>query len=545
MSNNNSNQNLPNNQLRHQFPILNHYAKISKPYFYFDSAATSHKPQIVVDRITKFYTTENASSHSIHSFGNEVENMVENTRIKVAEFIGGESDQIIFTKGATESLNLVANSFRIDFESIENIKKSAVIKNTVILSEGGSGFGFPEQASPRQAKDLHNIQDAQQPQKIKKTKILILESEHHSNILPWINICQKNHSKNTAILSNAKDPHIIQDTQPLNQILKKPTYEFFNLQSNYIIDLQKLEKLFQSGEYYAFAFAHISNVLGIINPVDAICELCAKYGVLSVVDGTQAVICQDVSVKNLNCDYYAFSGHKMYGPTGIGVIYAKNPQNLNNYQTGGEMVDIVTLDQVVYKETPYNLEAGTLNFAGIAGLGAATDWITLNKKEIQAQNELLTKYFWDKLNSTFLVSAKSTVILSKAKDPHIIQDAPEPNRHSEQSEESHEFQNKTTTENKQSVFSIQLYGSYNESKIGIFSFNILDQHQSIISPFDIATILSSKGIAVRSGQHCAGILHQSLNISNSLRFSLACYNTTDEIDYVIDELHKTIKKLTS
>jgi cysteine desulfurase / selenocysteine lyase len=294
--------------------------------------------------------------------------------------------------------------------------------------------------------------------KLKATdKILVCIAEHHSNILPW---------------------------QRLTQVIGCQI-EYFAILETGEIDMQDLESKIKDAK--VVCFSHVSNVLGLENNVAQICNLAKSIGAICVVDGTQAVSHLNVDVKKLGCDFYCFSGHKVYGPTGIGVLYGKQEllEQLPNYKLGGEMVESVTQSKNFFKESPYRFEAGTSNFAGIIGLKAALVWLRENQKQIFETESLLTKYLQKKL---------------------------------------------------QQIPGLQVLGS-KPKDIPLFSCTLEN-----INSFDLATELDFAGIAIRSGQHCAGLLHEFLGLSSSWRVSLGCYNTLEEIDFFVEKINQTIDK---
>lgn len=400
---------MPNNPLRSQFPFFGNSNNI-----YLDSAASSHKPQVVVDSIVDFYTKEYASNHGIHSLASDLNNRIEECRESIAELINVYSpSEIVFTSGATESLNLLASTIK-------------VLKG--------------------------------------KKKILVSVSEHHSNILPWQELA---HRQGLEI-------------------------EYFGLEASGKIDLVDLKSKLNI-EVAILAITHCSNVLGIINDIQGICELASLYKIITVVDATQSIVHTDVDVRDLGCDFLVFSGHKIYGPTGIGVLYGpkKQLELLNNYKVGGEMVELVTMNKNYYKEIPYRLEAGTINLDGIIGLGTAIQWFRANKEQAWKIERELSQYCYTEL---------------------------------------------------QKISGIKFLVDYSGFSSGfhstIFSFTITG-----INTFDLAQYLNLQNISVRSGQQCAGILHEYLGIDNSLRVSLGCYNTREDIDKLILALQVGIEKL--
>jgi cysteine desulfurase / selenocysteine lyase len=418
--------------LRSQFPFFSNNSNI-----YVDSAASTQKPQAVIEAMTDFYSSTYSSNHGVHDLSNNLNDQIEECRSRVARFINTkDSKEIIFTTGATESFNLIASTIRVP-------------KN--------------------------------------KNNILICIAEHHSNLLPWQVLAEKNGLE----------------------------IRYFGLTNNGEINIKDFESKIDS-ETFLVAVSHCSNVLGIINDIESICKTCSNYGSISVVDATQSIVHSEVDVKEINCDFLAFSGHKIYGPTGIGVLYGKFEQleKLDNYKVGGEMVELVTKEKNYWKETPYRFEAGTINLAGIIGLNAAIEWFTENHKEIFEVEESLYQYCIEKLteieNLNFIVF-KKPVILNSFQNPLII-------------ESKEEIKHKET--------------SLNTTNIPIFTFTIQG-----INLYDLAEYLNLKDISIRVGQHCTGLLHEYLELDSTLRISLACYNTKEDIDKVVEEIKNGIEKL--
>ena len=413
------------NLLRNQFPMLN-----NPNLKYLDSAATSQKPQVVIDSIVSFYTHYYASSHGVHSLAQNITNSVENSRNMVANFVGGDSDEIIFVSGATDGINLIANGF------LEGTLQKHSDVFDLMVDEIG--------------------------------EVLICVAEHHSNILPWQRLC--------------------------NFVGLKLVY--FGVLPSGNIDMQDLESKINIHTKLVICSA-VSNTLGVINDVKAICGLAHRFRALVVVDTTQAVAHFDIKIKDWDCDFLIFSGHKIYAPTGIGILYAKSNllARMPSYRLGGEMVESVSITQNIYKNNPYRFEAGTSNFAGIIGLQTALEWFVSNKKIIFEHEKILQKQLLKQLLS---------------------------------------------------IPKIQIYGyDYDLSveqncdrRIGLVSFNIEN-----INALDLAILLDLKGVCVRAGQHCTGILHENLNIVSSCRISLGCYNTIEEIDFTINSILQIIPKL--
>ena len=382
-----------------------------KDNYYFDNAATSQKPQMVIDRISAYYAGFNSNVHrGVHHLSQKATDAYENARIRVKDFIGASSaKEIVFTKGTTDSINLLAFSF---------------------------GETFIE----------------------KGDEIIVSELEHHSNIVPWQMLCERKKAKLRVIPVNDKGELLLDEYAKL---------------------LNERTKL--------VAVGHVSNALGTINPIKNIIDLAHKNNSLVLIDGAQAVAHLSVDVQSLDCDFYAFSSHKMYGPMGIGVLYGKKVllEKLQPYQGGGEMIESVSFEKTTYNELPYKFEAGTPDVADVLGLEAAIDFI-----EKEGMENL---------------SALETDLLDYA------------------------------TQELKKIERIQIIGRA-EHKAGVLSFLIDGIH-----PYDAATILDQFGIAVRTGNHCAEPIMKRLGIRGTIRASFAAYNTHEEIDRFVKALLKTIE----
>ncbi|MBA6341296.1 SufS family cysteine desulfurase [Colwellia sp. MB02u-10] len=392
---------------RQQFPIL--AGKVNgKPLIYFDNAATTQKPSCVIDSHKNYYQSNNANVHrSSHALSARATVAYESVREKAQKFINAKtSKEIIWTKGCTESINLVAQSW-----------------GRTIL----------------------------QP----NDEIVLSYSEHHANIVPWQIVAKQTGAKIKVL--------------PLTK-----TGE---------IDVAQLEGII--GERTKIVcFGHISNVVGRINPIEEIIRVANKYQALTLVDGAQAIAHLSVDVSVLGCDFYVFSAHKMYGPTGVGVLYGKQEllEKMPPYQAGGEMIKAVSFEQTTFNDLPYKFEAGTPNIAGVVALGAAISFIEKQGHSgIFAYERQLTQYCFEQLSSVQGLN-------------FIVDEAPD---------------------------------------IPVFSFTIAGQHNH-----DVATALDSVGIAVRSGHHCAMPLMQYLNIDGCIRLSLSAYNSFQEIDFTVQQLRR-------
>ena len=394
------------NKIRDQFPILNRKVNGEK-LTYLDNGATSQKPQSVIDAINNYYRDENSNVHrGIHLLSERATDKFEQTRIAVQLFIGAKHNhEIIFTKGTTDSINLVANGFRS------------------LLKEGN--------------------------------EILISELEHHSNIVPWQMCCD---------VSGA-------------------TLKVIPILDNGELDMDKFEKLLSENTKLV-ALSHVSNSLGTINPIEEMIEKCHRVGAKVLIDGAQAASYISLNMQDLDADFYCFSAHKMYGPTGVGVLYGKEEclNELPPYQGGGEMIKEVSFEKTTYADLPHKFEAGTPNIAGVIAFKNAIDFIS----ELGIEN--IAKHVKDLL--------------------------------------------KYTTSEILKIEGVKIYGT-SEKKSGIISFNIKELH-----PYDIGMILDKLGVAIRTGHHCTQPVMNYYKIPGTARISIAVYNTIKEIDICI----KSIKK---
>ncbi|MFA5959229.1 MAG: cysteine desulfurase [Tatlockia sp.] len=393
--------------IRRVFPVL-HQTINDYPLTYLDNAATTQKPQTVIDAIKYYYEHDNANVHrGMHALSMRATQQYEAVRSKVQHFINANSvRECIFVRGTTEGINLVAQSF---------------VAPRILPGE----------------------------------EILITHMEHHSNIVPWQMVCKKTGAR----LQVA--PISIEGEVLLDEFEKKLT---------------------DNTKFVAINYA--SNALGTINPVKKMIEMAHAHGALVLLDGAQSTAHLPIDVQALDCDFYAFSGHKMYGPTGIGVLWGKEHllDDMMPYQGGGEMISYVTFEATEYATLPHKFEAGTPNIAGAIGLGAAMDFLwSLDMEAIAAYEAHLLAY---------------------------------------------------ATEAIQSIRGFNIVGTAKE-KVPIISF----VHGKIHS-HDIATILDSSGIAIRSGHHCAMPLMDFLQVAATTRISLSFYNTTEEIDRCVQALHK-------
>jgi len=398
---------LDTDAIREDFPILEQMV-YGKPLVYLDNAATSQKPRVVIDELTQYYSTDNSNIHrGVHLLSERATASYEAARVKAQRFINAaESKEVIFTRGTTEAINLVANSY-----GRANVKAG--------------------------------------------DEILITAMEHHSNIVPWQILCDEKGARLRVAPINDEGELILEE---LAALINRKTK---------IISL-----------------VHVSNALGTINPIRAVVEIAHRHEVPVMIDGAQAAPHIRLDVQELDCDFYAFSGHKVYGPTGIGVLYGKAEllDAMPPYQGGGDMIASVAFDKTTYNTLPYKFEAGTPNIAGTIGLGAAIDYV--NKLGI----ERIARYEHELLEY-------GTEALSQ-------------------------------------ISGLRLIGTAKE-KAGVLSF-VLDG----VHPHDVGTILDREGIAIRTGHHCAMPLMNRFGIPATARASLAFYNTRKEIDALVEGIHK-------
>lgn len=395
-------------ELREQFPILNQEVN-GHPLVYLDSAATSQKPRQVLDAIKKYYEWDNANVHrGVHTLGSRATDAYEGAREKVARFLNATSpEEIVFTRGTTTALNLVAASY-----------------GKAVLKPGD--------------------------------EIVITPMEHHSNLIPWQQVAKATGA----------------------------TLKYLPLQNDGTISLDDVEATLTANTKIV-SVMHVSNVLGLVNPVKEIAEIAHRYGAAMVVDGAQSVPHMKIDVQALDCDFFAFSGHKMCGPTGIGALYGKKSllQNMEPIEFGGEMIDFVDLYESSWKDAPWRFEGGTPIIAGAVGLGAAIDFLQEIGLDTIHQHELkLAAYAYDKLSM---------------------------------------------------IDGITIYGP-EEDRIGLVTFNLDDIH-----PHDVATVLDAKGIAIRAGHHCCQPLMRWLEVSATARASFYLYNTEEDIDQLVSALLET------
>lgn len=398
--------------IRKHFPALSREVK-GKPLVYFDNAATTQKPEVVIDALVNYYSNYNANIHrGIHTLAEEATAAFEATRDTAQQFINAASrEQIIFTGGTTEGINLVAQTW-----GRQNIKAG--------------------------------------------DEIILSNMEHHSNIVPWYILAQE----------------------------KGALLKVIPINDNGELIMDEFEKLL-SEKTKLVSIVHVSNALGTINPVKTIIEKAHEAGAVVLVDGAQSTVHLDIDVQNMDCDFFVLSSHKIYGPTGVGVLYGKKHllQSMPPYQGGGEMIREVYFDNITYNDLPYKFEAGTPNIAGTVAFKAALDFTkTIGKEKIRRHENELLSYATGQLEQI-----DGLRIIGKAKN-----------------------------------------------KISVISF-VVDK----VHPQDLGILLDNRGIAVRTGHHCAQPLMDCYKIPGTTRASFAMYNTKEEIDALITGLNKAIKML--
>ncbi len=399
------------NKIRDEFPILDQ--KINgEDLIYLDNAASTQKPKSVINAIKDYYENDHSNVHrGVHTLSVRATEAYENARVKVAEFLNSPNvHQIIFTKGTTDSINLIASS-------VTNLVQ-------------------------------------------KDDEILITSMEHHSNIVPWQELCKRTGAVLKVIPINKNGELLIDEY------------------TNMISSRTKI-----------ISIVHLSNTLGTINPVEDIIEIAKSHDVITVIDGAQAAGHLPIDVQKLDCDFYLFSGHKIFGPTGIGVLYGKENilNEIDPYQFGGEMILKVTFEETTYNDLPHKFEAGTPNIAGAVGIGASIDFINGLDRDLAHQHEMsLHDYALEKLEE---------------------------------------------------IEGVRIIGNAS-NKSAIISFVIDGLH-----PHDIGTIINQKGIAVRTGHHCTMPLMDFYSIPGTVRASFSIYNNHSEVDKLIDAIKLAIKML--
>ncbi|WP_342555155.1 cysteine desulfurase [Paenibacillus sp. FSL R7-0652] len=397
-----------NPSIREQFPIL-HQEINGHPLVYLDSAATSQKPRAVIDAVKHYYEYENSNVHrGVHTLGSRATDAYEGAREKVAKFINARRTQeIIFTRGTTTALNLVASSY-----ARANCKEG--------------------------------------------DEIVLTQMEHHSNLIPWQQVAKETGA----------------------------TLKYIPLQSDGHIELADVEQTITSRTKIV-AIAYVSNVMGLVHPVKEIAEIAHRNGAVIVVDGAQSTPHMKVDVQDLDCDFYALSGHKMCGPTGIGALYGKKAllESMEPIEFGGEMINDVGLYDSNWKELPWKFEGGTPIIAGAVGLGAAIDFLEqIGMDEIAHHEGVLAAYAAERLSE---------------------------------------------------IDGLTIYGPA-KRHVGVVTFNLGDVH-----PHDVATVLDASGIAIRAGHHCCQPLMRWLEVSSTARASFYLYNNEQDVDRLVSALIQT------
>lgn len=394
-------------KVRRDFPVLSTAVK-GHPLVYLDNAATSQKPSVVINALADYYQEYNSNIHrGVHYLSQKATDAYEDARSKIRRFINAEKvEEIIFVRGTTEAINLVAQSY------------------------GRKHIGRGDE-------------------------VLITAMEHHSNIVPWQMVCEEKGGKLTVV--------------PMTD--------------NGELILDAYAKLL-SARTRIVAITHVSNALGTVNPVKELIAIAHAKGIPVLIDGAQAIPHLHIDVRDLDCDFYAFSGHKMYGPTGIGILYGKQEflEMMPPYQGGGDMIKSVTFEKTVYNDLPHKFEAGTPNISGGIALGIAIDYLgSFDRKSVQEFERSVLDY--------------ATTELSAIRDLDIIGKA--------------------------------------RNKAGVISFVLEGVH-----PHDVGTILDSEGIAIRTGHHCAQPVMARFGIPATARASFAMYNTFDEVDALVRGIGK-------
>lgn len=397
-------------KIRGDFPILSRTV-YNRPLVYLDNSATTQKPRVVVDSIVREYYSENANVHrGVHFLSQQATDLYEQARGRVRTFINARSDkEIVFTRGTTESLNLVASSFGERF-----------------MGEGD--------------------------------EVIISAMEHHSNIVPWQLLQERKGIRLRVIPINDRGELLLDEYEKL-----------FNKRTRIV------------------AVTHVSNVLGTVNPVNQIAAVAHAHGVPVLVDGAQSVPHIAVDVQDMDCDFFVFSGHKVYGPTGIGVLYGKESllNELPPYQGGGEMIKNVHFEHTEYEDAPLRFEAGTPDYVGAHALAAAIDYVSaLGMENIAAHEHSLLAYATERMNC---------------------------------------------------IPGMRIFGQA-ENKSAVLSFVVGNIH-----PLDLGTLLDRFGVAVRTGHHCAQPLMERMGVQSMARASFALYNTREEVDTLCESIERITK----
>jgi cysteine desulfurase/selenocysteine lyase len=416
------------NEIRHQFPVLDQQV-YGKPLVYLDNAATTQKPLCVIERERDYYLHENCNIHrGVHYLSQKATEAYEHARQTVADFVHAkEAKEIIFTRGTTESLNLLATSFEHLFLSTFNSQLTTDSQLSTLNSQ---------------------------------LKVLVTSMEHHSNLVPWQQMVQRHHGQLLVVPMNDKG----------------------------VLDLNRYEELLKEGPKVV-SIAHISNVLGTINPIKEMIAMAHQYGIPVVVDGAQSIAHHPIDVQDLDCDFFVFSGHKMYAPMGIGGLYGKAEwlEKLPPYQFGGEMVDTVSFEKTTFNVLPYKFEAGTPNVGAALGLETAIQFIKgLDRREVETHEGQLLQSAIEKLSE---------------------------------------------------IEGIRFIGEA-AHRSGLVSF-IIDG----IHPYDLGTIIDKMGVAVRTGHHCAEPVMTRFGIPGTVRASFALYNTMEEVEVFVKAVQRAATML--
>ena len=418
------------NEIRQQFPVLDQQV-YGKPLVYLDNAATTQKPLCVINRERDYYLHENCNIHrGVHYLSQKATEAYEHARQTVADFIHAkEAREIVFTRGTTESLNLLATSFE---HYVEGCFESPLPP-------------FPKGEDAKRQSEM---------------KVLVTAMEHHSNLVPWQQMVQRHNG----------------------QLLVAP------MDDKGVLDMEQYENLLKE-QPIIVSIAHISNVLGSINPIKQMIAMAHQYGIPVVIDGAQSIAHHPIDVQDLDCDFFVFSGHKMYAPMGIGGLYGKAEwlEKLPPYQFGGEMVDTVSFEKTTFNVLPYKFEAGTPNVGAALGLETAIQFLqSIDRKEVEAHETQLLQSAIEQLSE---------------------------------------------------IEGIRFIGEA-EQRSGLVSF-IIDG----IHPYDLGTIIDKMGVAVRTGHHCAEPVMTRFGIPGTVRASFALYNTLEEVDIFVKAVKKAAMML--
>ena len=401
---------------REDFPILTEKVH-GRELVYLDNAATTQKPQVVLDAIVEGYSKWNANVHrGVHHLSQVATEKHEQARKKVAEWLNAVAEEVIFTKGTTDSINMLARSF-----------------GDAMVNEGD--------------------------------EIIVSQLEHHSNIVPWQMLCER----------------------------KKAVLKVIPLREDLSIDIEAFKAMLNERTRLV-SVAQVSNVLGIINPVEEIIRYAHAKHIPVCVDGAQSVPHLAVDVKKMDCDFLVFSAHKMYGPTGLGVLYGKKEwlDQLPPAEGGGEMIEHVRWDKTTYNVLPYKFEAGTPNYIGSYAFSKAIEYVQeLGIEDIARHEEELVEYIEERLSG---------------------------------------------------LERVKIYAA-GQKKAGAVSFNVYRADGGLIHPFDVGVLLDRQGVAVRTGHHCAEPLIEHLDVPGTLRASVGLYNTKEDIDKLIAALERAIMML--